>query len=314
MSKKWSQQEIDMLLDLYPDYTCIQIAARLNTKFGNKHSSNAIRKAHERYKYPVLSLSKRKNAPKILLFDIETAPLKSYTWGMWNQNIGLSMIHGDWHLLSWSAKWFGEDKVMYEDQRNENNVEDDKKILKKLWKLLDEADFVVGHNSRKFDVKKVNARFLLHGMKPPSSFRQLDTLVIAKRHFNFTSNKLEYLTDKLCTKYKKSGHAKFSGFKLWSECLAGNVEAWDEMKSYNELDVLSLEELFEILLPWDDSINFSVYFDEEVCSCGGTDFKKNGFYYTNASKFQKYRCKNCGAEYRDAKKIKETYKFRKNPR
>jgi uncharacterized protein YprB with RNaseH-like and TPR domain len=315
MSKKWSEAEKEMLLELYNDNTYKQIASKLNKAFGTKHSPNAVRKAYERFKYPVLAIKDRKDAPKILFFDIETVPVTAYVWGLWNNNVGLNMIESDWHVLSWAAKWYGEDDVMYADQRNAKNFEDDRKILIKIWKLLDEADIVIGQNSKKFDTKKLNARFIQHGMQPPSSYRQIDTLLIAKRHFGFTSNKLEYMTDKLCTKYKKSGHAKFPGFKMWSECMKGNIAAYNEMEEYNKLDVLSLEELYEILIPWDDTINFAMYFEDDICSCGSSDFKKAGFYYTNASKFQKYKCKNCGAEYRDVKKVKSAgSKFRKNQR
>ena len=31
---------------------------------------------------------------------------------------------------------------------------------------------------------------------------------------------------------------------MWDECMKGNVKAWNCMKTYNEFDVLSLEELF----------------------------------------------------------------------
>jgi len=314
MSKKWSKAEVRKLLELHDTNTYEQIAAKLNKFFGTDHSANAVRKAHERYKFPVISIAEREDAPKMLFFDIETVPLTAYVWGLWDNNVSLNMIESDWHVLSWSAKWYGSEEVMYQDQRNAKNFEDDKTILKGIWKLLDEADIVIGQNSKKFDVKKLNARFIQHGMKPPSSFRQIDTLVIAKRHFGFTSNKLEYMTDKLCTKYKKSGHAKFPGFKLWSECMKGNIEAYNEMEDYNKLDVLSLEELYEILIPWDDTINFSMYFNEDVCSCGSTDFKKSGFYYTNSSKFQKYKCTSCGSEYRDKINLQKGKKFTKNPR
>ena len=315
MTKKWSDEEVAVLLELYPHVTYEVLATELNEMFGTKHTANAVRKAYERYKLPVIGIQKRKDAPKMLFFDIETVPVTAYVWGLWNNNVGLNMIESDWHVLSWAAKWYGSDEVIYEDQRNEKVFENDEKILKKIWKLLDEADIVIGQNSKKFDVKKLNARFIQHGMKPPSSFRQIDTLLIAKRHFGFTSNKLQYMTDKLCTKYKKSGHAKFPGFKMWSECMKGNLEAYKEMEDYNKLDVLSLEELYEKLIPWDDSINFSIYFEEDLCSCGSTDFTKSGIYYTNASRFQKYKCTNCGAEYRDRQKIKGNQRrFRKNPR
>jgi hypothetical protein len=57
------------------------------------------------------------------------------------------------------------------------------------------------------------------------------------------------MTDKLCTTHKKKRHAKFPGFELWRECLAGNHEAWDEMREYNIDDVLSLEELYLVMRP-----------------------------------------------------------------
>ncbi len=113
-----------------------------------------------------------------------------------------------------------------------------------------------------------------------------------------TSNKLEYLTDKLCTKYKKTKSKKFSGFDLWKACLSGNQAAWKEMEKYNKFDVLSLEELYNKLIPWDNSINFNVYHEalNNVCKCGSTEFRNKGYRYTNVGKYARYRCKQCGAE------------------
>ncbi len=241
-------------------------------------------------------------SPKILVYDIETAPILGYVWRLWDQNVGLNQIEADWYVLSWSAKWLDAPKsqIMYMDQRNEKNIEDDSTLLKGIWKLLDEADIVVTQNGRSFDQKKLNARFVLSGMQPPSGYKHIDTKQLASKHFGFTSNRLAYMTDNLCVKYKKLEHSKFPGFELWKECLAGNKKAWNEMEVYNKHDVLALEELYHILIPWDNSINFNLYHDEakHVCKCGGTTFTKNGFYYTNTSKFQKHRCKGCGAETR----------------
>lgn len=300
---KWSQKEIDLLLKLEEDHTHKETAEKLNKKFKTKHSQNAVRKAYERYKFPVLEMEQEK--PKILLFDIETLPVEAYVWGLWDQNVGLNMIKEDWTVLSWAAKWYGEDEIFYEDVRKEKNVRNDKKIIKGLWKLLDEADWVVGQNSDSFDVKKMNARFIMHGMKPPSSYRRIDTLKLAKKHFKFTSNKLEYMTDKLCTDYKKLKHGKFPGFSMWAECMKGNKAAFNEMEEYNKYDVLSLEELFDKLLPWENANLFNLYNEsnEPTCTCGSTSFKKAGFYYTNSSKYQKHRCTECGAEYRDTKNL-----------
>lgn len=245
----------------------------------------------------------QRKGPRVLLFDIETAPIIAHVWGLWENNVGLNQIVVDWHVLSWSAKWLEDPstKVMYDDQRASKNIEDDKRLLQGIWDLLNEADVVITQNGKSFDQKKLNARFILNGFQPPSSYKHIDTKLIAKRHFAFTSNKLEYMSDKLNIKYKKMKHDKFPGHEMWTECLKGNIEAWKEMEKYNKYDVLALEELYEKLIPWDSSINFNLYTDDEenVCKCGSKDFIKNGFYYTSVGKYQKHRCKKCGAETRD---------------
>ena len=251
-----------------------------------------------------MARSKKKlKGPKVLIFDIETAPIIGHVWSLWENNVALNQVVSDWHVLSWSAKWLDDppSKVMYDDQRKEKNIEDDLRLLKGIWELLDEADIVITQNGKNFDHKKLNARFIINRLPPPSSYKHIDTKIIASRHFGFTSNKLEYMTDKLCTKYKKLKHKRFPGHEMWTECLKGNVDAWNEMEKYNKVDVLSLEELYTKLIPWDNSINFNLYHDEEenVCKCGSTSFIKNGFYYTAVAKFQKHRCKTCGAESRD---------------
>jgi len=245
------------------------------------------------------------NGPKVLIIDIETSPLLGYIWQLWDQNVSLNQIHTDWHLLSFSAKWLHSKEVIYKDQRNAKNIEDDKALLKLVWDLLDEADIVIGQNSRQFDVKKLNARFVLQGFQPPSSYKQIDTLELAKRHFGFTSNKLEYMSDKLCVKYKKLSHKKFPGFEMWKECLAGNLSAWKEMERYNKHDVLATQELYEKLIPWDSSINFNIYSEgtPEKCKCGHTEFRLRGFFYTSTGKFQRFRCKSCGAETRSGENL-----------
>ena len=234
----------------------------------------------------------KKTKPKILFLDIETSPLIVQAWGLFDQNFGLNQVQKDWELLSWAAKWSDSKKVMYQDRRNDKN---DSKILVGIWKLLDEADIVVGQNSIRFDVKKLMARFVINGFKPPSPFRQLDTLSIAKKFFALTSNKLEYLST-LNTKYKKLKHSNFAGHELWSECLKGNKKAWAEMEKYNKHDVLAMEEVFWKLQNYDSSINFDSYSDEitNTCACGSDRMQKRGYTYSKGGRFQRFLCLNCG--------------------
>lgn len=232
---------------------------------------------------------------KMLFIDVETAPILGHVWSLWKQNVGLNQIQEDWYIMSYCAKWAHSDEVIYEDGRD--TPEDDFAMLASLHRLLSEADFVVAHNGDRFDIKKIKARMILQGLQPPSPFKSIDTLKIAKKEFAFTSNKLAYLTDKLC-KTKKLDHAKFAGFSLWTECLRGNLEAWEEMKEYNIVDVLSLEELYGILRPWSSmhpNVNAHSDDETEACpKCGSHSIVKRGFFHTNKGKFQRYKCSGCG--------------------
>jgi hypothetical protein len=243
------------------------------------------------------------NDAKVLILDIETAPIIAYVWDIWDQNIPLNMIKQDWSVLSWSAKWLNEpkSKVMQQDNRKAKNVYDDKELLKGMWDLLNEADVIITQNGKAFDEKKLNARFILNGMKPPTQYKHIDVKRIATKKFAFTSNKLEYMTDKLNKKYAKLKHKKFPGFSLWKACLDGNIEAWKEMAIYNIYDILSLEELYNTMVAWDTTVDLNIYNVDKsvyVCSCGNkTDFLKKGYSYTSTGKFQRSVCNKCGKQH-----------------
>jgi len=120
--------------------------------------------------------SKKKPGPKVLLLDIETAPILGYVWGLFDNNLGLNQVHTDWHVLSWSAKWLDQKTIMYQDQRKAKNIEDDKKLLQGIWELLNEADVIITQNGKSFDIKKLNARFILNEMQQTSSYKHIITL------------------------------------------------------------------------------------------------------------------------------------------
>lgn len=245
------------------------------------------------------------SGPKILVLDVETSPIISYTWGLFQQNIGLNQIIEDTYIISYAAKWLDEDKVFYQDQRNKKDLKNNKELLQEVRDLIDKADILITHNGKSFDLKRLNADFVTNKIPKPSSVRHLDTLSIVRKHFKFTSNKLEFLTHKLCENHKKLKHSKYPGMELWTACLKNDIDAWKEMQEYNIEDILSLEEFYHVIKSWDDSINFNVYFDtkEPVCKCGSKQFKKNGFKYGTNTKYQRLKCSECGSETRDSKNL-----------
>lgn len=274
------------------------------------YTPNALRKAYYR------NVAKPK--VKILFMDIETSPILAHVWQLWDQNVALNQIVEDWSILSFSAKWYDSDEVIYFDNRNNKNPNDDSKILKHAWNLMDEADIIIWHNGKKFDKGKLFARFLKLKLGKPRSFREIDTLDICRKNFNLTSNKLEYVAEFLDVKHKKLKHNKFPGHYLWVECLKGNKEAWQEMESYNKNDVLTLQEVYKALQAWDNTINFNVYHDavDHVCSCGSHEFhmKPNDFIYTNTGKFHRLICKDCGKEYKAKQNLLSPEKRKVMPR
>lgn len=237
--------------------------------------------------------------PKILSLDIETSPIEGRVWGLFKQNVGLNQIVKDWNILSYCAKWLHSDEVVYRDLRDCENIADDSELVRGLWKLLDEADIVIAQNGKRFDVPKINARFVALGLLPPSPYKVIDTLLMAKQQFGFTSKKLEYMTELLCTT-KKRKHEKFPGMELWNQCLAGNPEAWEEMELYNIDDVRSMEELYLIMRPWYvGHPNVAIYFQDDEpkyrCpKCGSDHITQKGVTYTQTGEYERMHCGSCG--------------------
>jgi hypothetical protein len=234
--------------------------------------------------------------PRILVYDIETAPMLAHVWKMWDNNVGLNQIEQDWYIMSFAAKWLGEDEIFYFDQRYAEDQTDDTYLLTELWKLLNQADIVIGHNVKRFDTKKVNARFILNGLPKPSTYRQIDTMIIARDQLAMTSNKLEYLAKKLCPEHVKSKHANFPGHEMWVECMKGNIAAWEEMESYNRDDILATEGVYNVLSSWDNKLpNFDVYVDGLLDM---SVWEEDGHHFTQFGKYKRYRNKVTGVQRR----------------
>lgn len=231
---------------------------------------------------------------RILILDVETSPNIAYVWRFWKENVGAKQVLENGKMLSFAAKWLGDDKVYYQDTEHS----DEKHMLSILFELLDEADIVVAHNGDKFDLPHIQGRGLVLGLKPPAPYKTVDTVKVARYEFNFPSNSLEYLATVLKLKNKKDGHKKFPGFELWLGVLANNPEAWAEMREYNIQDILVLEELYLTMRPYmKRHPNVNVYEDNEVPTCpkcGSKHIQFRGYYHTNVSRYHRFQCKDCG--------------------
>lgn len=251
------------------------------------------------------------SSPRIVVLDLETSPIESWTWGIWEVNVGLDMVKTDWSILAFCAKELGKKAYEYLDTsgRGAAKIRDDSSLLKRLWHVLDEADIIIGQNVRRFDIKKVNSRLIQAGYCPYSPVRVIDTLEVAKRQFGFTSNKLAW-TSKYLTDEPKSEHRAFPGFSLWKECLADNAKAWAEMKKYNIRDVTATEKLYLKMRPWiANHPNLGVYSGNnghhKCPSCGSENVQRRGKATTQAFQYWRYQCTDCGSWSKGKERIKE---------
>lgn len=237
---------------------------------------------------------------KIGIIDIETAPIVGNTWGLFDQTIGLNQIERDWAVLSFSFKPLGASRkdIEYKDNRDKADPRDDYDLCFRLGQILDEYDFLIAQNGKRFDLRKIRARLIKHGFPPHSPVKVIDTLLMAKQVAAFTSNKLEYLAAEL-TDEPKEQHKEFPGYELWKECLAGNLKAWQCMQRYNVRDITACEKVYLRLRPWvNDHPNVNVYHDDNDvvrCKvCGSDNVERRGYQYTNVGQYHRYRCGDCG--------------------
>lgn len=258
-----------------------------------------------------------KEGAKILQMDIETAPSRVYVWGRFQQNVGQNQVISEHFILTWAAKWLGKDKIMWDalDQYPDYNpltaYEDDYKVVKSLWDLLDEADIVVAHNAA-FDTKVMNARFAYHGLPEPSPYKIVCTLKIAKAKFRFPSNKLDSLGEYLGVGRK----VDTGGFELWAGCYAGDKESFKKMTTYNIQDVNLLEDVYLKLRAWDQRHpNVSAYYsdDKERCVvCGSDDLfsQPDTVAASGMSMFEVVTCNGCGKHSRKRVNLKSKEKMK----
>jgi DNA polymerase elongation subunit (family B) len=234
---------------------------------------------------------------KILVLDIETAPLMGYMWDVWQQNIQPAQIISEWFCFTWAAKWLFEKKVYSGRLTGKEALkQNDKRIMGGVWELLNEADVVIAHNGDKFDIPRLNTRFIIHRINPPTPYQSIDTLKTVRKQFAFSHNKLDFVNQMLSLPRKQ----KHEGFDMWNKCFKGDEKSLKEMEKYNIQDVRILEEFYLRLRPWikpHPNLGLFILDEKEFrCpSCGSKELTLEGkLYYTTVNAYEQFRCK-CGA-------------------
>ena len=199
-------------------------------------------------------------------------------------------------MLSFAYKWLGEEKIhcraLCDYPNYKRNKHDDGELVQELHGLLSKADFIVAHNGDAFDIKRTNARLMLHGLDPPKPSKTIDTLKEARKTIKGNSNRL----DALARYFGYGRKLPHTGKDLWLGCVRGDMKAWKIMKRYNIHDVYLLEKVYLKLRPWmKNHPNLSIITRKlKACpKCQSTHTWKQGFRYTRTGESQQYQCLDC---------------------
>lgn len=226
---------------------------------------------------------------KIIVWDIETAPLLVTSWGLFKPYLTHENIEREGNLLTAAWKEVGK-KEVHSVSIDPSSPQDDAILVSTLRDALEGADVIVAHNGDWFDLPWLNARLAFHGLPPLPPIKTVDTLKVAKRQFRFTANRLDYLGQ-----YLGLGRKIKTDYDLWKQVLAGNEKALEKMIRYNKQDVLLLEKVYLKLRPFMLHHPNQALVDGETGKCpvcGSGHLQKKGIRVLSTTTRQRYQCQN----------------------
>lgn len=187
-------------------------------------------------------IEEKEKSRKKLFFDIEISPNLVVSWQIGRKiNLSTENIVEERKIICICYKWANDPKI-YSLVWDQNS--DDKTLLEKFSKVIEEADEVIGHNSDSFDIKHVRARCLYHDIPFPIKLNSIDTLKMARQGYKFNSNKLDYIAKFLGVGAKTDN----GGLELWKDIfLFNSKDSLNRMVEYCKNDVDILEKVYNCL-------------------------------------------------------------------
>ncbi len=197
-------------------------------------------------------------APKVLVFDIETSRMNVTAFQTGKQVLRYHQIEDDWFVICWRARWLLDKKefgaVVTPAEAKKRN---DKRVVNELMKVLRQADFVITYNGNKFDIKKINWRFIKWHLLPVPHYGSVDVMRRLKDTAAPSSLALDFVASQL-----GYGNKLDTDHTLWGRAEKGEKEALDYMYKYNGVDVDKTESVYLHLRPYFKSHpNFAEFFN-----------------------------------------------------
>ncbi len=241
--------------------------------------------------------------PKIVYWDLETLPDPKIIYsnipsiGAWPGRTFKAELQS---ILSFGFKIEGDKKPTcinaWEFDNWDNDRHEDSALAQIIYDTLYDADEIVTHNGKSFDLKVLNTRLIKYGLPPlPPGIKHVDTRIVLKNKLSLYSNSLD-------------SAAKFFGLdnKIhW----ANKWDTWvrfafkedtrrdrKQMDKYCKMDVEVLQQLYKKTMPLHGpyGVNHALIDGRPVCpKCGENKLIKHSKYKTTAKVYQRYICKSC---------------------
>jgi DNA polymerase elongation subunit (family B) len=243
---------------------------------------------------------------KIVTLDIERQAGLAEVWDWKADYIRPEQFREQPRTICLAWKFLDQPDTKFAAEWQDGGAEE---MVKKAHAVLDEADYVVGWNSKNFDMKHLKAHFLQFGLKPPSPYIDIDLMINLKREFKFLYNRMAYISDVLGLDGKDK-----TPVGLWTDLRSDDkgvvARAHVAMEKYNKRDVELTEELFLIMRPWLRGLNLGLYEEDslaEVCpNCGSSKLQSRGPGQNATYMYMRFQCVSCGKWGRFRKSFKST--------
>lgn len=244
---------------------------------------------------------------KRLYVDIETSYNICASWRIGNR-ISLSPENILWEreIIMIGYRWEGskERHVLCWDWKEPITLQwppvqksRDLKMLKEFSKVYAQADEIIAHNGKGFDLPWIRTRIWINQLPPLPPTKVHDTLLLTRGGFNFNSNRLDYLSKMTGGKGKLK-----TEYNWWHYVtLNGDTKLLNKMIRYCKRDVDDLYEFDQQLLKYTPTIVNSRRIKDGIKNCVECIKKgikntlvDNGWAYTTATRKKRYKCKKCG--------------------
>jgi len=210
-------------------------------------------------------------------------------------------------LFSFQAKQMGRKPVWH------SVTEDGGKeaMVRHMHEVLMDTDVLVGWNSEKFDWRKAQHAFFMLGLDRVPEPHQVDLMKVVRRHFDFESNSLVYVSRRMAEEgLIDLGAAKIdlgaedvSVKVLIDRIKRGDKRAMTLLKRYGLRDVTVLEAMWPALLPYvrlphaSPALALTDEGDKVCPSCSSFDTEGRGVRRTLQGAYPRRFCRACRAWY-----------------